>query len=557
VQTQPSGENCTFVNGSGTGTAGPNLTVTVACAVGGPSYYTIGGTVSGLSPGSSVVLQDNGANPATVSANGPFTFSTTLANQSPYAVTVATQPTGQNCSVTNGSGTVAAANITNVAVVCTRADVELWTWESGSNTTASGDIGVYGTRGTAAAGNAPGGRQGAFSWTDQTGNLWLFGGFGYDSAAKIGPLNDLWRYSPTTGLWTWMSGADTVEAQSVYGSKGVAAAGNVPGARATGASWIDGAGNLWLFGGGGVDSTGNNDLGLSDLWRYSPSTGLWTWVSGPSTGNMVGVYGTQGTAAPGNVPGGREATVSFQDAAGNLWLFGGAGFDSVGGSSTNLNDLWRYSPSTGMWTWMSGSNHGNATGVYGTQGTASAANVPGARQVAVSWTDPGGVFWLFGGEDHSGAVFNDLWRYSPTTGLWAWMSGSDMAGASGVYGTQGVGVPGNTPGARVSALSWADSAGNLWLFGGYFTYAQDFNDLWKYSVTTGLWTWIGGSTQPDQAAVYGTLGVAARANNPGARDSSTTWVDGSGNFWLLGGYVPDASNNIPLNDLWQYVPAVP
>ncbi len=84
--------------------------------------YTIGGTVSGLA-GSGLVLQDNGGNNLAVTANGSFTFSTPIATGSAYAVTVLTQPTGpaQTCVVSSGSGTVASANVTNVAVACTTA----------------------------------------------------------------------------------------------------------------------------------------------------------------------------------------------------------------------------------------------------------------------------------------------------------------------------------------------------------------------------------------------------------------------------------------------------
>jgi 6-phosphogluconolactonase (cycloisomerase 2 family) len=81
---------------------------------------SIGGTVSGLASGASVVLQNNGQNPTTVTANGAFTFTTLLAANAAYAVTVATQPSNplQTCVVANGSGT-AAANVSNVAVTCT------------------------------------------------------------------------------------------------------------------------------------------------------------------------------------------------------------------------------------------------------------------------------------------------------------------------------------------------------------------------------------------------------------------------------------------------------
>ena len=81
------------------------------------STYSVGGTVSGLS--GSVVLQDNGGDNLTVSANGSFTFATNLASGAAYAVTVKTNPTGQTCTVTNGTGTIASANITNVTVTCT------------------------------------------------------------------------------------------------------------------------------------------------------------------------------------------------------------------------------------------------------------------------------------------------------------------------------------------------------------------------------------------------------------------------------------------------------
>ena len=82
------------------------------------SSFTIGGSVSGLGAGKSVVLHNNGGDALTRNANGSFSFATALASGASYAVTVGTQPAGQTCTVSNGSGTVAAANVTNVAVSC-------------------------------------------------------------------------------------------------------------------------------------------------------------------------------------------------------------------------------------------------------------------------------------------------------------------------------------------------------------------------------------------------------------------------------------------------------
>ena len=115
VGTQPVGQTCSVSNGAGTVVASNVTNVTVNCTT---NTYTIGGSVSGLGAGNSVVLLNNGGDALTRNANGSFTFATPLANGAAYAVTVGTQPVGQTCSVSNGTGTVASANVTNVAVNC-------------------------------------------------------------------------------------------------------------------------------------------------------------------------------------------------------------------------------------------------------------------------------------------------------------------------------------------------------------------------------------------------------------------------------------------------------
>ena len=52
------------------------------------------------------MLRDNGGDDLTVTANGPFAFATKLAGGAAYNVTVKTNPSGQTCSVANGSGTI-------------------------------------------------------------------------------------------------------------------------------------------------------------------------------------------------------------------------------------------------------------------------------------------------------------------------------------------------------------------------------------------------------------------------------------------------------------------
>jgi hypothetical protein len=81
------------------------------------TFYTIGGTVTGLTA-NGLVLQNNGGDNISIS-NGSisFVFTTHVIIGSTYSITVSTQPTGLGCTVTNGSG-IANSNITNVSIIC-------------------------------------------------------------------------------------------------------------------------------------------------------------------------------------------------------------------------------------------------------------------------------------------------------------------------------------------------------------------------------------------------------------------------------------------------------
>ena len=118
VLTQPSGpsQTCTIGNGSGTIAAANVTNVTVTCATGA---FALRGSVTGLA-GTGLVLQNNGGDDLAISAEGEFSFPSPIASGAPYNVTVLTQPSGpsQSCTVANGSGTIGAADVTNVAVTC-------------------------------------------------------------------------------------------------------------------------------------------------------------------------------------------------------------------------------------------------------------------------------------------------------------------------------------------------------------------------------------------------------------------------------------------------------
>lgn len=112
-------QTCTVANGEGVLAGEPVDDVLITCAT---DLFTVGGSLSGLVDGTSLVVQNSGTDDQTLTTDGPFVFSQAVADGGPYAVTVAVQPSNpnQSCTVTNGSGTVSGSNIDNVEIVCQR-----------------------------------------------------------------------------------------------------------------------------------------------------------------------------------------------------------------------------------------------------------------------------------------------------------------------------------------------------------------------------------------------------------------------------------------------------
>jgi N-acetylneuraminic acid mutarotase len=352
----------------------------------------------------------------------------------------------------------------------------------------------------------------------------------------------------TLGAWTWRSGAKEAPWTGSFGTKGVASPSNIPTGRSAPAAWIV-QDKLWYFGGNVGGDWGN----ANDLWTYDPSSSQWTWISGPEVGTS-GSYGTKGSADAANLPPNRAAGAAFAtDSA--LWVFGG--YMYAGGIAA---DLWKFDLTSKLWTWVSGSNSGNAPGAFGIKGTADAANSPPNRYSVFSWTDLSGNFWLFGGESNL-VKRNDLWKYSPTANLWTWVAGSSAVNELGVYGTAGTAAVSNSPGSRRVGCSWRDSLGRFWLFGGE-GYGESgalgyLGDLWRFDPATTQWTFVAGPRTINQSGVYGTQGVANANNQPGARRSGRCWIDSRDRLWMFAGYGYDESSGSlgELGDLWYFTPS--
>ena len=552
-------QNCTVSSGSGT-VAGDVNSVKVSCAA--PANYTVGGTVTGLVAGSDgVVLEDNGGDAVAVTADGTFSFGTSVTASEPFDVTVKTQPQHpiQICTAANASGTI-SANVTTVVVSCA---APMQYTVSGAVENLSGTNAGLTLRLNGQYIFSPG-QSGTFMFLNT-----VEGGEPYDVTILQQPTSPAQICSVENGTgvamgnvtnlmvdcghkeWGWIAGSTATGQEGVYGTKGVAAAGNSPGARQNPVTWTDVFGNLWMFGGYGFDSIGALEP-LNDLWKFS--NGEWTWMGGSNLAGGSGVYGSLGVSSPANIPGARFETVFWSTGNGDVWMFGGNGFDSVG-TEAEMNDLWKFS--NGEWTWMGGSKLAQASGTYGTEGTASPANAPAAREQAMGWVDASGNLWLFGGLglDASGTQgsLNDLWQYA--NGEWTWTSGASAVNQNGVYGTQGVASVSNVPGGRGGGLGWADGSGDFWVFAGAgfpeSGSSVGLGDLWKYS--NGEWTWEAGSNQGFDRPNYGTQGVASTSNTPGEFEMATGATDANGNFWMFGGngWVTNSTAG-DVDNLWEF-----
>jgi len=419
-----------------------------------------------------------------------------------------------------------------------------WTWMNGDSTFYG--QGNYGPQGVFGPSYHPSVAWQGAQWTDKNGNFWLLGTWANSAN------DDLWEYKPSINQWAWMNGTDSSDQIGVYGIQNVPSPLNKPGGRMFGmTTWVDTAGNLWLFSGRGEDKNGNwGDF--NDLWMYNISTNEWTWVKGSDTVcsySSNGIYGSLGIENSANNPSGREQTsTTWTDNNNNLWLFGG---DSWCGSFNS--DLWRFNIATNCWTWMKGDSIQNQPSVYGIKGVPDPANKPGSRICQASWKSINDDFWLFGGEEYSGGFMNDLWRYNIQSNEWTWMSGTNIYDTIGVDNGQCIPDSNNIPTARSFNNSWTRPCDNFVMFGGFSyntSFQRKYDDMWNYNVFSNKWTLMNGSLVGNQPANYGSPMVPSPTNSPGGRAYSLNWIDNSENLWVYSG----AGDSSFRNDLWKFVP---
>lgn len=345
----------------------------------------------------------------------------------------------------------------------------------------------YGQRLVPSPSNWPTKRESATTWTDSSNNLYLFGGNGLNIEDKQGQLSDLWKFDGQN--WIWINGEQGVDVRGNFVDQGKPNPQNRPGSRSLAMAWTTSKNEVFMFGGRGfLQLQDESPRVIGDFWKYDPKDNVWTWIEGKQFYEpRKSVYGKIREPNKNNLPGIRERGCSFTDKHDNLWFFGGKFEDE---KQEFHNDLWRFEPLTGNWTWMGGDNQVDQSGSYGQMGLPSASNKPGSRENTFCWVDKDDMIWIFGGNGRASSQnsgkLNDLWLFKPQEYLWVWVGGSNDINNRGSF----------TGKFRNDAIISARK------FGGYF---KDFrNDLWIF-----------GGEGLDQDNEEGNMGDLWKIKNPG------------------------------------------
>lgn len=392
----------------------------------------------------------------------------------------------------------------------------------------------------------PGSRDLAGYTTDNEGNFWMFGGWGYAESDYWGDLNDLWKFGSSNnnpqpgGDWIWKDGSHLSGVTGTY-----PAPGNVgyPGARDSSVQWTDENGDFWLFGGFGLTSVVNGFGDLNDLWKYDTSTETWIFVWGSDGVDAPGDYpnGGPGTTVGGG-PGSRRDAMGWAGTDNTLWLFGGYGPGVGSNPRGSYNDLWQYDIDNGTWTWVSGSNTLDSPGNYN-----GPVYNPSSRSGGSTWVDSEGDLWLFGGTGPNG-LWNDVWRFDVSDKVWEFVSGNPL----GNVFTDVITGPNQHPGSAHGASSWKDTDGNLWLFGGHrgaAPPADRLNTVWKYDPLAREWTYVAAASGTTPNGDY-SAGAGNPGGFPGARSFATAQATANNVAWLFGGEGHASTGGGFLGDLW-------
>jgi len=335
--------------------------------------------------------------------------------------------------------------------------------------------------------------------------------------------------------WLWMNGPNIGDQHSVLSSLDTL---QYPGSRSGTASWRDPSGNVWMFGGFGLDSrTTRTAHVLNDLWLWNATSGMWALVNQKRGDDekMRAVPQPRHHAAACGVPG-----IMFI-------LFGG-----MGPQGEPLYDTWIFDIKSSKWLPL----------YIHTSRERVKMSHPAARSHTAVWCTPDSLVVFSGQGGTGGLLLRDMWMLSLRNLTWVPLV--DRPGVSSASGADRVPLP------RTGATTWVRTDGSLYLFGGnknptqtqghFFHEAAHLldttvllADLWLFSIHDASWTLLhrGSPSRPP-----GQNDIGAK-EYPGPRHLSMSWGHSDSNLWLFGGnglkdIFADKTRSDMLSDLWLY-----
>ena len=323
-----------------------------------PPSYTIGGSITGLSA-TGLTLDDNGGNALTVNSGATtFAFSNSLVSGTTYAVTVASQPTGETCTVSSGTGT-ATANVTSVVIACVANPYTIGGTISGLTESGLTLDDNGGDTLTVASG--------ATTFTFATA---LANGATYDVTFATQPLGENCTATANTGT----ASANVTSVAVACADSGVAV-GTLAGAGPTQAGNANGTGTAATFdapAGVAVDSSGNvyvAEYGNNDIRKITPE-GVVTLFAG-STAGPTGMGHANGTGSAASF---WNPTGVAVDSAGNIYV-----------ADESNNEIRMITPAGAVTTFAGSTTAGNANG------TGAGASFSAPNGIAI---DSSGNLWV-------------------------------------------------------------------------------------------------------------------------------------------------------------------
>ena len=362
----------------------------------------------------------------------------------------------------------------------------------------------------------PSPRTDAVTWADPNGGVWIYGGIGYDETKAWGIFADLWKYEPLTNQWTLIWG----DRNKVSAGEKARAENPLP--RKDAGSWMDRSGNLWMFGGRQLGDLNH----LDDFWKFDVKTKSWSKLSGKGAFNQKADRGALKSAGKSFYPGSRSLMSCWTDKSGNFWLYGGLSYTpQLEGRAEFYSDLWMFDVSKEEWQWVSGKDKVNQATKFDSKNS-SKENSPSPRAASASWYDESdNRFYLYGGMGYDSSAtiaggLSDMWVYTVEKDNWEQLSAEGKINSEPTIANILSLDKGNSPGFRISPVSWQGPDRTFFLASGQSSFTQDRvyidKHVWVYSVKVGQWRLI----PQNEITISG---------------SGSPFIDAKGNLYIFGG----------------------